>query len=449
MKNIALTGTTGFIGKNLVKQMSQNPDIKIHAIVRKNSDLSFLKDHNIDLIFYDGTFNSLNEFFSKEKIDVVIHLATLYLFEHKPQEIDGLIDSNIKFGCHLLEAAAMNNCRKFINAGSYIQNYFSEEYYSSCLYAATKESLQNIIDYYALNRGLSAITLKLYDVYGANDDRKKILNSFKKLSENGERLKMSPGEQELRLTYVDDVLEAIEISIKMLENFTAEHKIYYVGAEAYKLKEVAKIFEEISKKTLNIEWGAFPYREGQPMKSYIGELLPNWKFTQSKISGCFIIEPEIKKDNRGLFVKIFNESLFKKNGINVSFKESFYSISHKNCLRGMHYQKSPHQIAKLIHATDGEVLDVFLDIRKNSPTYGQFDYCVISQENAKMIFLPEGIAHGFLTLSEKATVCYLQSREYDQESDAGILWNSFGMDWKISDPIISDRDKNFINFSQL
>lgn len=172
------------------------------------------------------------------------------------------------------------------------------------------------------------------------------------------------------------------------------------------------------------------------------------KFIQSKIAGCFAIESTSKKDQRGLFVKTFNESIFKKNGINFSCKESFYSISHKNCLRGMHYQKSPHQIKKLIHVTDGEILDVFLDIRKNSPTYGQFDSCIISQENAKMIFLAEGIAHGFLTLSEKATVCYLQSREYNQESDSGILWNSFGMDWKISDPIISNRDKNFIKFSE-
>lgn len=89
------------------------------------------------------------------------------------------------------------------------------------------------------------------------------------------------------------------------------------------------------------------------------------KFTQSKIDGCFVIEPEIKVDNRGLFVKTFNDSLFKKNGVNTIFKESFYSVSYKNSLRGMHYQKSPHQISKLIYCSVGEVLDVFLDIRKN------------------------------------------------------------------------------------
>jgi dTDP-4-dehydrorhamnose 3,5-epimerase len=172
------------------------------------------------------------------------------------------------------------------------------------------------------------------------------------------------------------------------------------------------------------------------------------KFIQSKIAGCFVIEAEIKKDHRGCFVKTFNESIFKENAIEVSFKESFYSISRKNSLRGMHYQKSPHQISKLVYCSQGEIMDVVLDIRKDSPTYGQFDFYVISQKNAKMIFLPEGIAHGFLTLSEEAAVSYFQSQEYNPKSDAGILWNSFGMDWKIFDPIVSDRDKNFIKFSE-
>lgn len=173
------------------------------------------------------------------------------------------------------------------------------------------------------------------------------------------------------------------------------------------------------------------------------------KFIKSKIEGCFIIEGENRLDKRGTFVKVFNDSLFKQHNIHASFQESFYSISCKNSLRGMHYQKSPHQIAKLVYCAEGEVLDVFLDIRKDSPTFGKFDSCLLSQKNAKMAYLPEGIAHGFLSLTEGSIVCYLQSGEYNQEADAGILWNSFGMNWGVSDPIISDRDKNFIQFSKL
>lgn len=172
------------------------------------------------------------------------------------------------------------------------------------------------------------------------------------------------------------------------------------------------------------------------------------KFTESKINGCFIIDPRVIKDSRGSFTKVFNDSLFKKNGINTEFKESFYSVSCKNSLRGMHYQKSPHQIDKLVYVTSGEILDVFLDIRKDSETYGQFDSCIISAENSRMVFLPEGIAHGFLTISNSAIVSYLQSREYNQEADSGILWNSFGMNWGINNPIISSRDKSFIELSK-
>jgi CDP-3, 6-dideoxy-D-glycero-L-glycero-4-hexulose-4-reductase len=183
-----------------------------------------------------------------------------------------------------VEAASINGCKQLINIGSYIQNYFSDEYFASCLYAATKQSMENSIDFYVANRAMSAITLKLYDVYGKNDSRKKILNLFKEISESGRNLKMSQGEQEMRLTHIDDVLEAFKITIDLMkisiENKN-KHSIYYVGSKSYSLKKIAKIFEKTTKKSLNIEWGAFPYRANQPLKSHIGEILPNWK---SKIS---------------------------------------------------------------------------------------------------------------------------------------------------------------------
>ena len=170
------------------------------------------------------------------------------------------------------------------------------------------------------------------------------------------------------------------------------------------------------------------------------------EFAKLRLEDCFAITSTNKRDKRGTFVKTFNKTIFSHAGIDAKFSESFYSISCKNSLRGMHYQRSPHQVAKLISCAEGEILDVFLDIRKNSKTYGKFDYCILSQENAKMVYLPEGIAHGFLTLSERSIVCYQQSGGYVAESDDGILWNSFGMNWNITDPIISDRDSGFKEF---
>lgn len=279
MQNIAITGASGFIGKNLAKSIAQTSDYNIYLIVRKSSDLrEFGEFKNIHPIIYEGSFDSLNDFFSQVRIDVVIHLATLYIFDHKPQNIDDLIDSNIKFGCHLLEAMALNNCQKFINAASYIQNYFSDEYYPSCLYAATKQSMMDIIDYYSVQRNINAITLKLYDVYGANDPRKKILNLFKEYQANNDILPMSLGNQEIRLTHISDIITAFLTALNMLQNCSkCNHDTYYVAAESYSLRELASIFEEVSGKPLKINWGALPYRKNQPMKSFLGKILPNWQ----------------------------------------------------------------------------------------------------------------------------------------------------------------------------
>ncbi len=172
-------------------------------------------------------------------------------------------------------------------------------------------------------------------------------------------------------------------------------------------------------------------------------------FSESTIKGCYIIQCNKYNDERGSFTKTYNKSAFKEIGIDVNFNESFYSISKKDCIRGMHFQHNPNQVSKLISCFDGEVLDVFLDIRQDSLTYGCFDSVVLSESNSKMVFLCKGIAHGFLTLSKKSIVNYLQSGEFCEKADSGILWNSFGFDWKIENPIISKRDSNLIKFSEL
>ncbi|MBU6338594.1 MAG: dTDP-4-dehydrorhamnose 3,5-epimerase family protein [Rickettsiales bacterium] len=170
------------------------------------------------------------------------------------------------------------------------------------------------------------------------------------------------------------------------------------------------------------------------------------EFIESKIKGCYIIKCNVHSDNRGSFAKIYNKSIFKKNGIDINFDESFFSVSKKDCIRGMHFQNNPNQVKKLVSCFSGEVLDVFLDIRKDSPTYGLFESVILSEKNSNMVLLCEGIAHGFLTLTEKSIVNYLQSGEFCKDSDNGILWNSFGFDWGVKNPIISERDSNLIKF---
>jgi dTDP-4-dehydrorhamnose 3,5-epimerase len=164
-------------------------------------------------------------------------------------------------------------------------------------------------------------------------------------------------------------------------------------------------------------------------------------FSESRIAGVFVVESENKYDSRGFFNKTFNHSAFAAHGIDLTFRESFYSGSHRDVLRGMHYQSAPHQVEKLVYCSSGEILDVVLDLRQDSETYGMHEKLTISHENAQIVYVPEGVAHGFLTLSESALVCYLQSGEFAPDADTGVLWSSFDCDWGIATPTVSEKDQ--------
>lgn len=170
------------------------------------------------------------------------------------------------------------------------------------------------------------------------------------------------------------------------------------------------------------------------------------KWIETPLTGLRILEPQMFKDHRGHFIKIFNESFFKANGLDIVVKESYYSISNKDVIRGMHFQTPPHDHLKIIYVPQGRILDVILDIRKNSPTYGKFFTIELSCTNAKAAVIPSGMAHGFRALEENTNVTYLQTSCYAAEHDSGVHYNSFGFDWEISNPIVSARDEMFSNF---
>lgn len=167
------------------------------------------------------------------------------------------------------------------------------------------------------------------------------------------------------------------------------------------------------------------------------------KITKTDLRGLYIIKPKIFKDERGMFVKVFQEQVFKELGLLSNFKETFYSISKKNVIRGMHFQIPPFDHAKLVYVVEGKILDVILDIRKNSPTYGRCISLELSGRNKKAIYIPSGFAHGFIVKTDSAIVVYMQTTIYSPEYDKGIRWDSFGIDWGIKNPIISERDGNF------
>lgn len=176
------------------------------------------------------------------------------------------------------------------------------------------------------------------------------------------------------------------------------------------------------------------------------------KFTETKLKGCFVIEPKVISDERGYFMESFNERTF-QNGINqqVHFVQDNQSFSTKGVLRGLHYQTGENAQAKLVRVLQGEVLDVAVDIRPESKTYGQHVAILLSGENQTQFFVPRGFAHGFLVLSETATFFYKCDNFYNKESEGGILYNDpeINIDWQfeIENLIISEKDQFLPNLS--
>ena len=162
---------------------------------------------------------------------------------------------------------------------------------------------------------------------------------------------------------------------------------------------------------------------------------------ETSLAGLKLIQPRIFTDLRGTFVKTFHAGLFEQLGMEFQPKEEFFSVSHRNVVRGMHFQLPPDAHSKLVYCVAGRVLDVVVDLRKASPTFGRHASRELSAVNREMFFIPVGFAHGFASLADGSVMVYQTSTVHAPECDAGILWNSFGFEWPFLDPIISDRDR--------
>jgi dTDP-4-dehydrorhamnose 3,5-epimerase len=171
------------------------------------------------------------------------------------------------------------------------------------------------------------------------------------------------------------------------------------------------------------------------------------KLQDTKIPGCYKIEFISREDARGSFVKTFHATAFRELGLESGFSEGFYSISNKNVLRGMHFQLPPADGTKLVYCLQGSILDVALDLRVGSPSYGRFSVFNLSSADSKAAYIPRGVAHGFYSLEGPSIVVYQVSSEYDPKLDTGVLWNSFGFDWPVLNPVVSERDSNFVSFN--
>ena len=171
------------------------------------------------------------------------------------------------------------------------------------------------------------------------------------------------------------------------------------------------------------------------------------KFIETRLKGAFIIEPERLEDERGFFARTFCQKEFEAHGLNSKIVQCNISYNkRKGTLRGMHYQAAPMAEAKLVSCTRGAIYDVIIDLRPESPTYCQWIADELNTENRKMIYIPEGFAHGFQTLEDDTEVFYHMSEFYSPEHARGVRWDdsAFGIEWPLDMKMISEKDKNYL-----
>lgn len=178
----------------------------------------------------------------------------------------------------------------------------------------------------------------------------------------------------------------------------------------------------------------------------------NFTFQKCDIEGLYVIEPKIFGDERGYFMETYQYEDFKAAGLMMTFVQDNQSLSKKGVLRGMHFQKT-HPQGKLVRALVGSIYDVAIDLRKNSPTYGKYYGVILSDENKRMFYIPEGFAHGFLVLSDTAVFSYKCTDYYHPEDEGGICWNDpeIGIDWPIPEgmePVLNERDRKYPTLKQ-
>jgi nucleoside-diphosphate-sugar epimerase len=274
-KTILVTGASGFIGRNLIDRLSVT-GAKLIAVIPSSEQVSL----PVETIPYDGSFESLLGPLSGRHVDFIVHLATLFLSNHKPEQISPLIDANVKFGNHLLELARQLKIPYFINTSTYFVFSTHEGYNPQNLYAATKYSFEAIMKYYEEVTGTIFVTLELTDNYGPGDSRPKFINLVIDAVRKNEVFRMSPGEQEICYLFVDDTVNAFITCMELLASGEiSENSHFSVYAdEVLRLKDLVALVADQMQVSLKTEAGFYPYRDREIM-TYQPTFprLPHWE----------------------------------------------------------------------------------------------------------------------------------------------------------------------------
>jgi nucleoside-diphosphate-sugar epimerase len=275
-----VTGATGFIGSHLAERLAAGPH-EVHVLVRQSSDLGVLAALGpvISVHITDGSFDSLNAVIQLVSPEIVFHAASLFLSEHRPEDVAALVQSNILFPCQLVEAMVRNGVRRLVNCGTSWQHYQGKQYSPVCLYAATKQAFSDLLQYYVEATELAVVTLTLFDTYGPDDKRLKLFSTLYRAAASGETTAFSPGDQLIHIVYIDDVVDALILAAqRLLESPGACFESFAVRTEQpIRLRELVEIFSAVTGLALKIVWGGRPYRSREMMTPWQdGATLPGW-----------------------------------------------------------------------------------------------------------------------------------------------------------------------------
>ncbi len=279
LKIALVTGATGYIGSNLVRRLLSD-NWSVHIIIRADSNIEVL-NHILDRLVvheHDGSTKSMIDIVFNTSPDVIFHLASLFIAQHTSDDIESLVTSNILFSTQLAEAAVINGVRKFINTSTSWQHLEQKDYLPVNLYASTKQAFEDILKYFADSYGLKVLNLVLFDTYGPDDFRPKLVALLINSMRSQKILEMSPGMQMIDMVYIDDVVDAFLKASCYLDYSKNLFSRYAVSSGLpISLFDFVSLFETTLNIKLKINWGARPYRDREVMNTWQKfDSLPNW-----------------------------------------------------------------------------------------------------------------------------------------------------------------------------
>jgi nucleoside-diphosphate-sugar epimerase len=280
-RRAVVTGATGFVGSRLCRALV-GAGWELHVVAQQGTSLDALGDAARAVAsthVHDGTTESLVAWFGGVRPDVTFHLASLFVAEHAVAQVTPLVESNVLFGAQLAEAMARCGSSRLVNTGTSWQHFGDSAYDPVCLYAATKQAFEDLLEYYVSARAFHVVTLKLFDTYGPGDPRPKLFKLLRDTAASRATLSMSGGEQLIDLVHVDDVVQAFRLAAtRLLDGGAPGHERYAVSSgRPIPLRELVDLYARVAGTPLAIEWGKRPYRTREVMTPWTrGVPLPGW-----------------------------------------------------------------------------------------------------------------------------------------------------------------------------